>query len=251
MKRKNIIIVLISVLAISTFAFIYLSNMTNTDNSVKLITAIAKRGEIVNTISATGTIEPVTQVEVGTQVSGILTKLYVDYNSIVKKGDVIAELDKSNLIIDLSSKQSSVNTAKSEYEYELQNYNRINTLYEKNLIAKSQFDIAIYNYEKSKNSYDLAISNLTKSKINLGYATIYSPIDGVVLSKDVEEGQTVASSFNTPTLFTIAADLTDMQVVADVDEADIGGVKVGQKVVFSVDAFFEDQFEGVVTQIRQ
>lgn len=251
MKKKNVIILLVTVATISTLYFVFMSSKSIASDNVELITTVAKRGKIVNSISATGTIEPVTQVEVGTQVSGILTKLYVDYNSIVKKGDVIAELDKKNLLIDLSSKQSSVNTAKSEYEYELQNYTRSNTLFEKDLVAKSQYDIAVYNYEKAKNNYDLAVSNLTKSETNLGYATIYSPIDGVVLSKDVEEGQTVASSFNTPTLFTIAADLTDMQVIADIDEADIGGVEVGQQATFTVDAFFGDEFEGVVTQIRQ
>lgn len=251
MKKKNIIIILISIATISTLYFVFIGNKSTEDSKVELITAVVKGGTIVNSISATGTIEPVTQVEVGTQVSGILTKLYVDFNSIVKRGDIIAELDKSNLLIDLSSKQSSVNTAKSEYEYELQNYTRITTLYEKDLVAKSQYDIAVYSYEKAKNSYDMAVSNLSRSKINLGYATIYSPIDGVVLSKDVEEGQTVASSFNTPTLFTIAADLTDMQVIADIDEADIGGIKVGQTATFSVDAFFGEEFEGVVMQIRQ
>ena len=251
MKKKKYLIILASIALLSILYFAFKDSLMPSDSSVNVTTAVVKKGKIVNSISATGTIEPVTQVQVGTQVSGILTKLYVDYNSIVKKGDVIAELDRSNLLIDLSSKQSSLNSAKSEYEYELQNYTREKTLFEKNLIAKSEYDIALYNYEKAQNNYDLAHYNLTKSQTNLGYATIYSPIDGVVLSKDVEEGQTVASSLNTPTLFTIAADLTDMRVIADVDEAEIGGVEVGQKVIFAVDAYLDLQFEGVVTQVRQ
>ncbi len=251
MKKKKYVIILISIAVITLLCIIFRDSVIPSEDSVTVVTAEVGKGRIVNSISATGTIEPVTQVQVGTQVSGILTKLYVDYNSIVKKGDVIAELDRSNLLIDLSSKQSSLNNAKSEYEYELQNYTRVKTLYEKDLIAKSEYDIAVYNYEKSQNNYDLAVYNLTKSQTNLGYATIYSPIDGVVLTKDVEEGQTVASSLNTPTLFTIAADLTDMRVIADVDEAEIGGIEVGQKAQFTVDAFIGLEFEGVVTQVRQ
>lgn len=215
------------------------------------ITSAIESENIVKSITATGTIEPVTVVDVGTQVSGILTTLYVDYNSVVTKGQVIAELDKSTLILDLESNKNNMAEAEALYEYELANYSRSKQLFDKGLISDSEYDLVVYNYKKALNDYDVAKNNVARSEINLGYATIYSPIDGVVLSRDVEEGQTVASSFSTPTLFTIAADLTDMRVIADVDEADIGDIKEGQKVTFTVDAYPTETFEGFVTQVRQ
>lgn len=209
------------------------------------------KGDINNSVTATGTVEPVTQVEVGTQVSGIVNRIYVDYNSEVKKGEIIAELDKTNLQNELASKKSTMENAKTEYEYQQKNYTRAKTLHDKNLISDTDYELALYNYQKAKNSFDISKNDVAKAETNLGYATIYSPIDGVVLSKAVEEGQTVAASFSTPTLFTIANDLTDMQVIADVDEADIGGVADGQNVTFTVDAFPGDTFKGVVKQVRQ
>lgn len=209
------------------------------------------RGNIGNSVTATGTVEPVTQVEVGTQVSGIVSKLYVDYNSVVKKGQVIAELDKTNLLNDLASKRAAQASAKTEYEYQTKNYNRARTLHEKALISDTDYETALYSFQKARNSYDIARNDVSKSETNLGYATITSPIDGVVLSRSVEEGQTVASSFSTPTLFIIANDLTDMQVVANVDEADIGGVRDSLRVTFTVDTYPNDTFEGIVTQVRQ
>ncbi|MBP5742677.1 MAG: efflux RND transporter periplasmic adaptor subunit [Paludibacteraceae bacterium] len=210
-----------------------------------------ERADLSVSVSATGTVEPVSQVEVGTQVSGIVSRLYVDYNSHVKKGQVIAELDKTNLLSELASKRSNLSSAKSEYDYQLKNYTRQKTLHEQHLIADADYETAYNTYLRAKNSYEIAKNDLDKAQTNLGYATIYSPIDGVVLSKSVEEGQTVASSFNTPTLFVIANDLTNMQVVANVDEADIGNVQMGQKVVFTVDAFPNESFQGQVTQVRQ
>lgn len=214
-------------------------------------TVTVQKSDISNSVTATGTVEPVTQVEVGTQVSGIVNKLYVDFNSEVKKGEVIAELDKINLLNELASKKSTLENAKTEYEYQLKNYTRTKTLHEKSLVSDTDYETALYNYERAKNSYDISKNDLAKAETNLGYATISSPIDGVVLSRDVEEGQTVAASFNTPTLFIIANDLTAMQVVADVDEADIGGVQEGERVTFTVDAYPNDIFEGYVTQVRQ
>ena len=249
MKNKKIIAVVILVLLV-VGCYVLLSPKTKNSEQI-LTTAVVESGRIISSITATGTVEPVTLVEVGTQVSGILTSLNVDYNSIVKKGQIIAELDKSTLLVDLASKKSSLSSRKSQYEYETANYTRVKVLYDKKLISDSEYELTLYNYETAKNSYAIAKNDLVRSQTNLDYATIYSPIDGVVLSKSVEEGQTVASSFNTPTLFTIAADLTDMRVVANVDEADIGGVKVGQNVSFTVDAFPNDKFTGNVTQIRK
>jgi len=214
-------------------------------------TATVERTNIHSSITATGTIEPVTSVTVGTQVSGIVSHLYVDYNSVVKKGQVIAELDKTNLTSELNTARANLASAQSTLNYEQANHERYKTLYDKGLVSADEYETARLSYLKSKESVTTARENVQKAQTNLGYATITSPIDGVVLSKSVEEGQTVASSFSTPELFVIAQDLTDMRVIADIDEADIGGVKEGQRVTFTVDAFPDDQFEGQVTQVRQ
>ena len=210
-----------------------------------------EKHNISTSITATGTIEPVTSVTVGTQVSGIVSRLYVDYNSEVKKGQVIAELDKTNLISELNTARANLASAQSTLSYETTNFQRYQTLYDKGLVSADDYENARLSFEKAKQQTATSRENVKKAETNLGYATITSPIDGVVLSKSVEEGQTVAASFNTPELFTIAQDLTDMRVIADIDEADIGGVKEGQRVSFTVDAFPDDRFEGMVTQVRQ
>ena len=221
------------------------------EEKVDFETAKVTRQDISTSITATGTIEPVTSVTVGTQVSGIVSKLYVDYNSVVKKGQVIAELDKTNLISELNTAKANLSSAQSTLNYETANYNRYKTLYDKGLVSANDYENALLSYQKARESVTTSKQSVQKAQTNLGYATITSPIDGVVLSKSVEEGQTVAASFNTPELFTIAKDLTDMRVIADIDEADIGGVKEGQRVSFTVDAFPDDRFEGQVTQVRQ
>ena len=203
-----------------------------------------------NSITATGTIEAVTSVTVGTQVSGIVNKLYVDYNSVVKKGQVIAELDKTNLISEFNTAKANLASAESNLSYQSANMKRYQTLYKKGLVSADDYENALLTYRQSKEQVATAKENVQKAQTNLGYATITSPIDGTVISKSVEEGQTVAASFNTPELFTIAKDLTNRQVVADVDEADIGEVAVGNRVAFTVDAYPDDTFEGVVKQVR-
>lgn len=218
---------------------------------VKYESSKVSKQNISTSITATGTIEPVTEVEVGTQVSGIIDKIYVDYNSVVKKGQLIAELDKTNLLSELSSAKSNMESAKSKMEYQESNYNRYKELYSKGLVSADDYENAKLSYKQASEEYAIQKESVSKAQTNLGYAIITSPIDGIVLSKEVEEGQTVASAMETPTLFIIAQDLTDMQVIADVDEADIGGVKEGQRVTFTVDAFPDDLFEGKVTQVRQ
>ena len=203
-----------------------------------------------NSITATGTIEAVTSVTVGTQVSGIVNKLYVDYNSVVKKGQVIAELDKTNLISELNTAKANLASAQSNLSYQNANLSRYQTLYKKGLVSADDYENALLTYRQAKEQVASAKENVQKAQTNLGYATITSPIDGTVISKSVEEGQTVAASFNTPELFTIAKDLKNMQVIADVDEADIGGVTVGNRVTFTVDAYPDDVFEGEVKQVR-
>lgn len=220
-------------------------------SAVGYSTAQSSVQDINTSITATGTIEPVTEVEVGTQVSGIIDKIYVDYNSVVHKGEVIAELDKTNLKSELASAQGNMANAKSALDYQTSNYNRYKTLYDKGLVSANDYESARLSYQQAKEQYTVQQQSVAKAKTNLGYATITAPIDGVVLSKKVEEGQTVASQMTTPTLFVIAKDLTDMRVIADIDEADIGGVKQGQRVSFTVDAYPDDTFEGSVTQVRQ
>lgn len=218
---------------------------------VSFVTEKVAPANIQNSITATGSIEPVTEVTVGTQVSGIISKIYVDYNSEVKKGQVIAELDKTNLISTLNTAKANLNNAESTLNYQTANYKRYKELYDKGLVSADEYENALLTYKQAKEQVTSAKESVQTAQTNLGYATITAPIDGVILSKAVEEGQTVAASYNTPELFTVAKDLKDMQVVSDVDEADIGNVTEGARVTFTVDAFPNDTFSGTVTQVRQ
>ncbi len=262
-KISKVWILVAIVVVLAVVAFLLSGNKKK--EQVQFNTAEVAPANIVNTVSATGTIEPVTSVTVGTQVSGIVSKLYVDYNSVVKKGQVIAELDKSNLTSELNSAKASLEqskaslaSAESSLSYQTANFRRNKALYQKGLISGNDYESARLSYQtalasvsSARDQVASAQEQVKKAQTNLGYATITSPIDGIVLSKSVEEGQTVAASFSTPTLFTIAKDLTNMQVVADVDEADIGNVKVGERVTFTVDAYPDNTFSGTVKQVRQ
>lgn len=278
LKKVSKIWVFVGIVAVVAIAFFFLKGGKKKE-TISFDTAKVEKANIQNGVTATGTVEPVTEVTVGTQVSGIVNKIYVDYNSEVKKGQVIAELDRSTLESALKSAQASLERSKAEAEsavatlqsaqatlnYQQANYNRYNTLYQKGLVSANDYESAYLSYRQaaeqvasSKQSVlaaDQSVASAQESvntaKTNLSYATITSPIDGIVLSKDIEEGQTVAASFETPELFTIAQDLTNMQVVADVDEADIGNVKPGERVSFTVDAYPDDTFEGTVKQVRQ
>ncbi len=249
MKNKTKIFTSILVLgAISIAAFFYFKDKKDIVIEPKTVRVV--NGNITTTITATGTVEPITQVEVGTQVSGVVEKIYVDYNSVVTEGQLIAELDKTNLNASLTQMQASYDNAVSQRNFTKTIYDRQKVLYENQVISKSDFDEATYNYETAKGTVTQRYSDLQSARTNLSYANIYSPIDGVVLSRAIDEGQTVAASLSTPTLFTIAQDLKEMQVEADVDEADIGQVKEGQRVTFTVDAYLGETFEGEVTQVR-
>ena len=249
MKKKTIIWAAVAVVALIAIGF-WLFGGSSETQKIHIATAPVTRGDVSTSITATGTIEPVTEVEVGTQVSGIIDKIYVDYNSEVKKGQLIAEMDKITLMSDLQSSQANYNGQKANFEYQEKTYNRNKALHEKQLISDTEFEQSEYSYMSAKAQYEQSRANLAKAQRNLSYATIYSPIDGVVINKAVEEGQTVAAGFNTPTLFNIAADLTQMRVVADVDEADIGGIEEGLRATFTVDAYPDDVFEGTVVQVR-
>ena len=245
MKKIAIIIV---VVAAAVGAYFLFSN--GKEKPVSYTTIPVQRGNINTTVTATGTLEAITQVDVGTQVSGKIAHIYVDYNSIVTEGMVLAELDQELLKATLASQEASLESAKNEYDYRKKNYERLRGLHEKKLISDTEFEEAEYLYVSAEKSYARAQAEMVSAKQNLDYATITSPIDGVVLSREVEEGQTVAASFETPTMFTIANDLRKMQVIADVDEADIGQVQEGQRVSFTVDAYPDDTFNGEVTQVR-
>jgi len=246
---KNILLIVVVLAAIGGGIYYYLQKQ-NAPFEVTYETAKVEKATIGNSITATGTIEAVTSVDVGTQVSGLIDKIYVDYNSTVKKGQVIAELDKTNLTSELNSANSQLSSAKSDLTYQQSNYTRIKTLYNKGLVSADDYESARLALQQAESTVAQRQEAVSKAKTNLGYATITSPIDGIVLSKSVEEGQTVASSYSTPTLFTIVKDMTDMRVIANVDEADIGEVKEGQRVTYTVDAFPDETFEGTVTQVR-
>ena len=246
--KKKIIISSISIAILAIVGYYFIQG----DDAIviKASTVAAKKGDVTTMVTATGTIEPITQVEVGTQVSGVVEKIYVDYNSVVTEGQLIAELDKTNLNAAKTQAQAAYDNALSQKQYTKTIYDRQKTLYDNQVISKSDFDDAKYNYDTAKGTVTQRYSDLQQARTNLEYANIYAPIDGVVLSRAIDEGQTVAASLSTPTLFTIAQDLKEMQVEADVDEADIGQVKDGQRVTFTVDAYIGETFEGVVTQVR-
>jgi len=248
LKLSKVWIFVIAIIIIAVAAWALSGGKKQEEINFKQETASLQT--LQNSVTATGTIEAVTSVTVGTQVSGIVNKLYVDYNSQVKKGQVIAELDKTNLMSELNTAKANLASAQSSLNYQSANLSRYQTLYKKGLVSADDYENALLTYRQAKEQVASSKENVQKAQTNLGYATITSPIDGTVISKSVEEGQTVAASFNTPELFTIAKDLTNMQVVADVDEADIGGVKEGNRVTFTVDAYPDDTFEGVVKQVR-
>lgn len=249
LRRKKLLIFALSLVIIAIAYVVYISLKKNTHEYV-FETETVQIGSINNTITATGTLEATNTVVVGTQVSGVIEKLYVDFNSVVKKGQLIAELDKSTLQSSLENAQADLDNAQAEFDYQSSNYERMKILFDKELLSQSDYDLAVYTFKKSKATVKSAKANLDRSARNLGYATIYSPIDGIVLNRAVEEGQTVASSMNTPELFTITNDLKEMQVEADIDEADIGMVKLNQRVEFTVDAFPDLNFDGKVSEIR-
>ncbi len=217
---------------------------------MKFNTALVEKALVQATVTATGYVQPVDKVDVGTQVSGVIERIFVDFNTHVKKGQLLAELDKSTLAEKVTQGQASLTSAMSDLTYNQQNYDRIKSLYDAKAATKAAYEQAVNTLAQSKTSVANAKANLHQAQVNLSYAEIYSPIDGVVLNRAVDQGQTVAASFNTPTLFTIAKDLTRMQVEANVDEADIGQVRLGQKVTFTVDSYPDLVFDGTVEQIR-
>ena len=237
-----LILIILGILAFNFFK--------SAEQTYSFETAKVGKGTISNTITATGTLEAIKTVSVGTQVSGVIEKITVDFNSQVKKGQLLAQLDETPLLAQLDQSKASVDQAESQVKYMKATFDRYKALIQKKLIAQTDYDLAEYNYNNALAQLKNTKSVYDKNKINLAYARIYSPIDGVILNRAVDEGQTVAASFSTPTLFTIANDLTQMRVEAKIDEADIGQIRMNQRVKFTVDAYPELKFDGSVSEIR-
>ena len=249
-KKKRIWLIILGIVVAAIVVFLIVNARKSANKDLVIRTHVVAEYTVENTVTATGTIEPVETVEVGTQVSGKVEKIYVDFNDVVKKGDLLAELDKLTLNQSVSRAKASLTSAESQLNYARLTYERTKQLYEANAATLAAFQEAQNTYTQAQMSRKNAQASYDQALVDLGYAEIYSPIDGIVLDRAVEVGQTVAASFSTPTLFTLANDLTKMQVEADVDEADIGQVKVGQRVTFTVDAYMNEDFEGTVSQIR-
>ncbi|EHQ30374.1 efflux RND transporter periplasmic adaptor subunit [Mucilaginibacter paludis] len=248
MKTKKIIFIILGVAAVA-FAAWYFA-FRKPEEVVVFSTEKPKTGYISQTVTATGKIQPVDTVAVGTQVSGTIAKLYADFNSKVKKGQLLAELDKTLFQASVSQYEANLASAQSQYVYQQGNYSRQGQLYKVGALSKADYDNALYTYKAAEASVNSMRAQLKSAQKNLSLASVYSPIDGTVLSRSVSEGQTVAASFSTPTLFSIAKDLTKMQVRASVDEADVGGIKIGERSSFTVDAFLDDTFTGTIQEIR-
>ena len=249
-KKRKIWLVVLGIVVLAVAAILIIKATKSANKELVIRTHVVEEYTIENTVTATGTIEPVETVEVGTQVSGKVEKIYVDFNDVVKKGQLMAELDKQTLNQSLSRAKASLTSAESQLNYAKLTYERTKQLYEANAATLAAYQEAQNSYTQAQMSKRNAQASYDQAKVDLAYAEIYSPIDGIVLDRAVEVGQTVAASFSTPTLFTLANDLTKMQVEADVDEADIGQVKTGQRVTFTVDAYMNDVFDGTVNQIR-
>ena len=249
-KKRKIWLIILGIVVLAIVVAMIVRATKSANKELVIRTHVVEEYTVENTVTATGTIEPVETVEVGTQVSGKVEKIYVDYNDVVKKGQLMAELDKQTLNQSLSRAKASLTSAESQLNYAKLTYERTKQLYEANAATLAAYQEAQNSYTQAQMSKRNAQASYDQARVDLAYAEIYSPIDGIVLDRAVEVGQTVAASFSTPTLFTLANDLTKMQVEADVDEADIGQVKVGQRVTFTVDAYMDDSFEGTVSQIR-
>jgi len=248
MKRYRTIglILLVAVAALLVWNF----GFRKKEATVVVQTEKPQYGHIAKTVTATGTLQPVDTVAVGTQVSGTIKNVYADFNSSVKKGQLLAEIDKSLLQATVSQFAANLAEMQSSAAYQRSNFNRQKELYGVGAISKADYEIALNQYNTANASVKSVQAQLQSAQKNLSYTNIYSPIDGVVLSRNISSGQTVAASFSTPTLFSIAKDITRMQVQAKVDEADIGNVKKGQRATFTVDAFLNDEFSGTVEEIR-
>ncbi len=246
MKRWLTVGLIVIVAGVAAYAFFFREDKTKYEFRLDKIS----EGDITMYVTATGTINAVISVEVGTQVSGIIAKLYADFNSIVREGQVIAQIDPTFLQQAVKDATASLERARAQFNDAKRTVDRTKSLFDKNLESQANYDAALTAFESNQAALKMAQASLDRAKINLAYATIYAPISGVVIDRKVNVGQTVAASFSSPTLYTIANDLQKMQVQATIDESDIGRITVGQEATFTVDAYPDDRFTGTVSQIR-
>lgn len=248
MKSKKTIII-IAIILIAVVAVIFVLGRKKKERTV-IVTVPVEQGNIATIVTSTGTIQPVDTVAVGTQISGIIKSIYTDYNANVTEGQLLAELDPTLMQATVDQMKGTLAQATSNLNYGKANYQRQKELFDVGAISRAAYDIATNTYETAEANVASIRAQLVSAQQNLAFTKIYSPIDGVVLNRSVSVGQTVAAAFNTPTLFSLAKDITKMQVQAMVDEADIGEVTTGQRATFTVDAFVEDVFNGTVKEIR-
>jgi HlyD family secretion protein len=248
MKKRTLITITTTLLIL--VAGIWFWGFREKEKPEVLLTEKPRYGYISTSVTATGTVQPVDTVAVGTQVSGTIKRVLVDFNSVVKKGQLLAQLDQTILLAQVQQIEANLQQAQSNLTYQQENFNRQSQLYDAGAISRADYETAVNLYKSAKENVNSLSAQLGASQKNLSFSNIISPIDGTVLSRNISEGQTVAASFNTPTLFSIAKDLTKMQVRASVDEADIGNVKENERVSFTVDAFPDDMFTGTVEEIR-
>jgi len=244
----KILIALLVLGAAGTGFYIYKQKKTNKDLNLEVI--FPNLDDIVQTITATGRLQPIDQVDISTEVSGTVSRIYTDFNQTVEKGQILLEIDPLKAKARVEQTKAAYRSAENEAQYQKRNYDRVSELFKKGAVAATDLETAEYRYKNAQSNLISVRSNLEQAQLDLQNCTIKSPIDGIVLSRAVEAGQTVAASLNAPTLFTLARDLTQMEVKADVDEADIGQVKTGQRVEFSVDAYPSDKFSGVIQEVR-
>lgn len=247
MNKRNGIIAALAVIVVS--ALIWARTGSGTEESSFRFVAV-ERGDLEQVVSATGSLDAVTTVQVGTQVSGIISDIYVDFNDDVEEGQIIARLDRTLLEIAVSEAQSNLTRSQAQYDFVNRNFERTKALFEDQLVSESEFDQAQYDMRTAQAAYESSQISLQRAQRNLGYATVYAPISGKVIERNVDPGQTVAASMSTPQLFLIANDLAEMQILASVDESDIGSIEEGQQVRFTVQAYPDDNFTGIVSQVR-
>ena len=247
MSRRNAIIAVAAVALVSVLVLARRGS-GNDESSFRFVAV--ELGDLEQVVSATGSLDAVTTVQVGTQVSGIINDVYVDFNDDVEEGQVIARLDRTLLEIAVSEAQTNLTRSQAQYEFVDRNFQRTKALFEQQLVSESEFNQAEYDVRTAEAAYESSRISLDRARRNLGYATIYAPISGKVVERNVDPGQTVAASLSTPQLFLIANDLSEMQILASVDESDIGSIEEGQDVRFTVQAYPDDTFSGTVAQVR-
>jgi len=247
MSRKQAIIG-VAALALASVLLLARRGPGSEVSSFRFVTV--ELGDLEQVVSATGKLDAVTTVQVGTQVSGIINEVYVDFNDVVEEGQVIALLDRTLLEIAVNESRTSLTRSQAQYEFVDRNFERTKKLFEQQLVSEAEYDQAEYDMLTAQSTYESSRISLERAQRNLGYATIYAPISGKVIERNVDPGQTVAASLSTPQLFLIANDLSEMQILASVDESDIGFIEEGQAVRFTVQAYPDDSFMGTVAQVR-